>query len=124
MLLRAGGLLDFIAMNILSPLPKLKNGSLFVLIMTNRYSMLISAVPTSRASATHIVSIFHCHGILPHGIPACLLTDNGTQFVRQVFEAIYNLLGLKLLTTTAYCPRRMGSQHDIIRSWSPVRAIK
>lgn len=82
-------------MHILGLLLKTATGNQFVFIMTDLNSKLTRAVPTSKTSALHVPSIFCNHLIAAYKIPAYLLTNNGTQFVSQIFETICNYLGLK-----------------------------
>lgn len=99
----ASSLLDFIATDIPGPLLKTKNSNKFVVTMTDRYSRLTRAVPTSKTSATHILSISYDNFILPYGIPTYLLTDNSTQSVSsEFFKTICHFLGMKHLKTIAY----------------------
>lgn len=57
-LLPQRGSVEPIAIDILHPLPKTYSGSQFVAIISNRYSKLTCAVPTSNISSTQVADIF------------------------------------------------------------------
>lgn len=102
------GLLRFIAMDFLHPLPKTTGGSQFVLAMNNRNSKLTRAGQTLKTRAANIATIFYDHWIVQYEIFAHLLKDNRSHFVSTFFERICNFLGLKPLTITAFHHLRNG----------------
>lgn len=110
-------LFECIAMDNIGQLPKMTKCDQFVEILTDPYLKLPKAVPTPKASATHIATSFYDSWIIPYGIPVNVLKDNCTQFVSEFFRTICNLLGLKHFTTTAWHTnlRRTGRQKDTIR---------
>lgn len=67
--------------------------------------MLTRAVPTSKTSSTNIANLFLDNWIVPFGSSGYVLTDNGPQFVGKFFAFVWDDLGVKHLTMTAYHPR-------------------
>lgn len=102
------GLLEFIAIEVLRPLPRTTSGNQYAIVITDRYSKVTRAIPTSKTASTHAANIFFEHWVIPYGIPKYLLTDNGPQFTSKFFAMICSLLGVKHLTTTAYHPQTKG----------------
>lgn len=100
--------LEFIAMDILEPLPETMQGNQYVVIITDRYSKLTRAIKTSKTAAAHMANIFLDHWIVSFDISSYLLTDNGTRFRSKFFASICGYLGVKHLTTTAYHPQTNG----------------
>lgn len=49
-----------------------------VTFMTDRYTKLASAVPTSKTTASNITSLFLDSWAIPYGIPEIVLKDNRT----------------------------------------------
>lgn len=90
--------LEFIATDILGPLPKTTNVIQFVIFKTDRYSKLTPALATSKTSATRSATIFYGNWILPPVTPAYLLQDNGTQFVSTLFLIMIRFPGSKQLS--------------------------
>ena len=112
----ANGPLEFVAMDILGPLPKTKQGNQFVVVLTDRYSKLTRAIPTGKTTATTVATIFVDHWVIPYGIPNYVLTDNGPQFVAKFFASVCLALGVKHVTTTAYHPRTNGQTERFNRT--------
>lgn len=59
---------DSFAIDTLGPLSKTSNGNQFELVKTDRHLKLSLAVPTSRVTAVHIVSMFVDHWIISYRI--------------------------------------------------------
>ncbi|MEM7496351.1 MAG: integrase, partial [Myxococcota bacterium] len=73
----ANGPLEFIAIDILGPLPRSKRGNKHVLVITDRYSKLTRTVAMNKITAPHVAEAFLDNWIMPYGIPNALLSDNG-----------------------------------------------
>ena len=104
----AKGPLEYIAIDILGPLPRTKTGRQYVVVITDRYSKLTRAVPTAKITAPVVAAVVLEHWVIPYGIPNHILSDNGSQFVSKFFSALCAFLGAKLTTTTAYHPQTNG----------------
>lgn len=100
----ASGPLDFVAMDILGPLPKNSQCIQYVLILTYQYSRLTQAISTSKTITTHIASLFFDHWIVSFGIPTFLPTDNGLQFVSEFFDSFGGYPEVRHITEPAYHP--------------------
>ena len=112
----ASGPLEFVAMDLLGPLPKTKRGNTFVLVITDRYSKLTRAIPLKATKATDIAMAFLDTWVYVYGAPKFLLTDNGPQFVAKFFETICSMLGVRHFTTTAYHPQTNGQAERFNRT--------
>lgn len=102
------GPLDFIAMDLLGPFKKTDHGSIYVLVITDRFSKLTRAIPMKSTTAPQVADAFVEHWVIPYGMPRQLLTDNGPQFIAKFFEAVCLILQVKHVTTTAYHPQANG----------------
>ena len=98
----AAGPLEYVAIDILGPLPKSAKGNQYILVITDRYIKLARAIPLATTTASVVAETFLDHWVYPYGMPNYLLTDNGTQFVSKFFETISSCHGIKHLTKTAY----------------------
>jgi len=107
-LFQAKGPLEDIAMDLLGPLPRTRHGKQHVLVITDRYSKLTRTIALSKTTAPHVAQAFVDHWVMPYGIPASVLSDNGPQFVSKFMGAVCGILGVKQLTTTAYHPQTNG----------------
>ena len=100
--------LDFVAMDLLGPFKKTDHGSTYVLVITDRFSKLVRAIPMKSTTAPQVADAFIEHWVIPYGMPRHMLTDNGPQFIAKFFEAVCLLLKTKHVTTTAYHPQTNG----------------
>lgn len=80
--------LEFIAMNILYPLPRTISGCQYVDVFKNHYSDLARGIPTSRTALTHLANVFFEHWVTASGSPKFLLTDNEHQITGKFFAAV------------------------------------
>ena len=104
----AAGPLEFVAMDLLGPLPKTKSGHVYVLVITDRFSKLTRAIPLGSTTASSVAKAFLEHWVYVYGVPNYLLTDNGPQFAAKFFDTVCGMLGVKHFFTTAYHPQTNG----------------
>ena len=104
----AEGPLEFVAMDILGPLPKTEHGNRFLLVITDRFSKLTRTVPLRTITALVVAKAFCDAWVFSYGPPRYLLTDNGTQFNAKFFLAVCRELGIAKIFTTAYHPQTNG----------------
>lgn len=104
----ASGPLKFVAIDIFGALTQRKNGSVFVIVVTDRYLKMKRAIPTSNRTAAYILKVSLDQWILSYGTSDYMLTDNGPQFVSMFFSRLCGVLGLNHLTKTAYHSQMNG----------------
>lgn len=104
----ATGSVKFVAMDILSPLPKKTKGMQHVIIVTNLYPKSTQAVFTAHIATDIVAAIFSKAWVISYGILAYLLTNNGSQFLSRFFEIPCNHLDSKQIATTTYNLRANG----------------
>lgn len=95
-------------MDTLGPVPGTLEGNQDVLVMTDRYSKLTKAVPTSKTTASHIVSLSMDNRIMQSDIKTHVLAGNRTQFVGKFFKSLCAFSGTKHLTIPAHHPQTNG----------------
>lgn len=93
---------ELVVMEILGPVPKPKSGKRFILVITDLYSKLTSALPIHGTTTPLLSSCFLNNWVFPYGIPQSVLTDNGPKFIAQLFRFVCPVFGLKLIAITAY----------------------
>lgn len=89
-------------MDILGSLPKTLHGNLFIRVVEDRCSKLMSVIPTFNTSSTFMADIFLDNLIAPIDILRFVLADNGPQLVSNFFAMSCADLGVEHLTTRAY----------------------
>lgn len=97
-----GGPLDFVAIDTLGPLAKTKRGNLFIIVITDRYSMLERATTVPKTTAPNVALEVLENFVMPYGIPNTIMTDNGPLFVPTSFAALYPFMGTKMATTAEF----------------------
>jgi transposase InsO family protein len=100
--------LEYVAIDILGPLPKTGHGNRFLLVMTDRFSKLTRTVPLRTTTALVCARAFCDHWVYSYGAPRHVLTGNGPQFTAKFFLAVCRELGVAKVFTTAYHPQTNG----------------
>jgi RNase H-like domain found in reverse transcriptase/Integrase zinc binding domain/Integrase core domain len=104
----ASGPLEFVAIDLLGPLPKTSRGFQYILVVADRFTKLVRTVPLKSITTMSIANAFCHHWIFVYGPPKTLLSDNGTQFNSKFFQACCQILGVGQVFTTAYHPQCNG----------------
>lgn len=75
--------LKIIAIDILGPLPRTKEGMRYVVFMTDRYTILTRAIQTATVTSTETAKIFVKQWVMPYEIPKTVLAGNRQQVVSK-----------------------------------------
>jgi len=97
-----------LSMDLLGPLTETKTGNVFLLIIVDRFSKLVRAVPLAGITAMDVSSAFFRDWISVYGPPDTVLTDNGPQFASLFFQGVCNFMGIRNLYTSTYHPQSNG----------------
>ena len=108
--------LEYVAIDILGPLPKAKSGDRFILVITDRFSKFTRAVPMKTISALNVCKIFLDHWVFAYGAPTHVLSDNGSQFASKLFQFVCSSLGVRNVFTTTYHPQTNGQAERFNRT--------
>ena len=112
----AAGPLDFVAMDLLGPLPKTAHGNRHVLVMTDRSTKLTRSIPLRTPTTSVVDNAFLDNSVYVYGAPRGVLTDNGPQVAAKFFDAVCALLGVRHYLTTAYNPQTNGQTERFNRT--------
>ena len=100
--------MDFIAMDLIGNFPPSTSDNVYALTAIDMLTSFVWAIPIPNKTAETIVAAFLKH-IHKFGMPRKILTDNGTEFVNQLFRRVATELGTEhLITTPAYHPQSNG----------------
>ena len=108
--------LEYIAADILGPLPKTKHGKRFVLVVTDRFSKLTKTEALRTITSLSVAKAFCRIWVYNYGTPKVLLTDNGGQFTSRFFLNVCRILGIQKVFTTAYHPQTNGQAERFNRT--------
>lgn len=108
LLFSASGRLQRVTTDILELFLTTKTGNQFIMVVTNGFSKLPKAIPTSNAAAKTAANIIANDWVASFGITSKCLTDNGPQFTTSFFHAIREELRVRPSTTTEYHSQANG----------------
>lgn len=101
--------LEKIFLDIVGPLPLTTQGNKYILTIQDDLSKYSLAIPLQNQETITIAKAFVEHLICRFGAPTFLLTDQGSNFVSQLFQDVCKLLKIKKLQSTAYHPQTNGA---------------
>lgn len=78
--------LESVAFEMLGPLPKTKPGNRLILVIANRFKKLTQDVPLKRTTGLDVTKAFDSHWIFHYGASKEVLSDNGPQFARKLYQ--------------------------------------
>ena len=107
------------------PLPTTARGNSYILLFTDRFSRRaeLFAVTAAEFTAEGTANILVNRFIPLRGCPSTLLSDNGLQFCAQLAIAVYKLLGVHKLTTSAYHPSGNGGVERVNHTMAQMLAM-
>ena len=105
-----------IAMDIVGPVPMSKRGYNNFLVIVEYVTRYASAVPLRETTAQVVMRKFIKHVVNEEGIPAEIITDQGSNFQAQAMSKLCKQLGVKQLRTTAYHPQTDGAVERVNRT--------
>jgi len=80
-----------------------------LLTFQNSLTKFSKTIPISNQEANTISKEFVTKIVLEHGIPEKILTDQGTNFLSDIFKNTCRLLKIDKVQTTAYYPESNGA---------------
>jgi hypothetical protein len=81
----AKGQFESVAMNTLGPIPRTRHGNRFILVISDRFSIVTKTVPVRTVTVLSVARAFCDHWAYAYGPPLSLLTGNCPQLQRNVF---------------------------------------
>ncbi|GFY03818.1 retrovirus-related Pol polyprotein from transposon 17.6 [Trichonephila clavipes] len=83
--------------------PDPKDG--FLLVITDYFTQWSELIPLRKASAEAIINALFENYISRYGAPISLISDNGPQFISEVFEHLSHRMDIKHMKTVTYRPQ-------------------
>jgi hypothetical protein len=100
--------LEFLAIDILGPLPRKPRGKQFILVVCDRFTKLMRTILLRIISSLAVAQAFCYHWVFVYGMPKTLIFDSESQFSSKLFQACCIDLGIKQVFRTAYNPQCNG----------------
>ncbi|GFX51001.1 retrovirus-related Pol polyprotein from transposon 17.6 [Trichonephila clavipes] len=77
----------------------------YVLVITDHFSKCSEIMTLKKSSAGIIADSLFDNYISRYGAPVKLISDNGPQFISDIFEHLSNRLGIRHVKTVVYRPQ-------------------
>jgi len=106
---RSTGPNDLVAMDLQGPLNITPLGNQYILVIQDIFTKFVVATPLIDASADAVSRIFLAFWVGPFGVPARLLTDNGSNFTSDLMADLFIVLRIQKIWTSPYHPQTDGS---------------
>lgn len=106
--LNVGAPFERIALDILVPLPRTKQGHKYLLVIGDYFSKWLDAIPLRNQEATTVPKKLVERNVSIFGVPLCIHSDQGSNFESDVFRELCKLLGFTKTRTTPF--RRYGRE--------------
>ncbi|PNF41072.1 hypothetical protein B7P43_G06245 [Cryptotermes secundus] len=96
-------------LDVVGPLPMTESGMKYVLTCQDNLSKYFMAIPLQNQTTEEVANAFVKNVILVYGIPSEIVTDQGSNFMSDVFKRICKLFKIEKTHTTAYHPESNGA---------------
>ncbi|GFX61205.1 hypothetical protein TNCV_3406801 [Trichonephila clavipes] len=97
---------EIVTLDLLAPYPVSRiRRNRYVLVITDHFSKWAEIIPLKKASARVIADNFFDNYISRFGAPIKLISDNGPQFISDIFENLSERLGIRHVKTVVYRPQ-------------------
>jgi len=100
---------DKLYLDIVGPLPMTEEGHKYILTCQDNLSKYLVAIPMFKQTAEEVALNFMRYVVLQYGIPSSIVTDQGTQFMGDIFKRLCKLLRINKLNISAYRPESNGA---------------
>jgi len=105
-----------IAVDLFGPLERTAAGHQFILVITDRFTKLVCAIPMDGTSAVECASAVLDYWVGAYGPPDRLLSDGGPQFTSHFWGQVCNLLSIKPKVTSPSHPQTKGQMERFNRT--------
>lgn len=99
-----------IYVDILGPYPRSKQGHIGILIVLDHLTKFHWLFPLKKFTSLCIIDLLLKHVFHIYGVPETLLSDNGSQFKANDFNAFLTSLGITHVYTALYSPQSNASE--------------
>ncbi|GJZ57305.1 reverse transcriptase domain-containing protein [Tanacetum coccineum] len=96
-------------MDIVGPLPEGPGRVKYLIVAINYFTKWMEAKPLATITGKQVVNFTYDNIVCRFGIPATIITDNGTQFVNDPFKKWAEKLKIQLISTSVYHPQGNGA---------------
>lgn len=98
-----------IFLDLVGPIELDENGNRYILTIQCDLSKFVEAYPLPNKETVTVAKSFVNNFILRYGVPAEIVTDQGTEFMSTIFSETCKILNIKKLNSTAYHHETLGA---------------
>lgn len=97
---------QMLSIDIVGPLPTTRKQNSYIFVVSCCFSKYTLLFPIRRATADVIIKLLEDNVFLIHGIPQCIILDNGTQFISNAIKNLFSKYKIpKIHYTAKYTPQ-------------------
>ena len=96
-------------LDVVGPLPVSEAGNRYVLTFQDDLSKYVVATPIRQQDADTVARTFVSQIVLKYGTPSVVQTDQGANFLSEVFRSTCKILKIQKIQSTAFHPESQGS---------------
>lgn len=97
-----------VSWDMMGPLPTTLKGNKYILVVTDLFTKWVEAFPLSKTDSTTLATVLTDNIVCRFGVPETIHSDQGSNFVSNVIQALCDQLGINRTQTTAYHPQGNG----------------
>ncbi|GFU92709.1 retrovirus-related Pol polyprotein from transposon 297 [Trichonephila clavipes] len=114
---------EIVTLDLLGPYPTSRPEIYrFLLVITNHFTKWSELIPLRKASAHAIANALFENYISRYGAPISLISDNGSQFISEVFKHLSHRLDIKHMKKVTYRPQANLTER-VNHQFSPVESL-
>ena len=99
---------DRVHMDTYGDIPMDQEGNKYILVFVDAFTRYAKFVPVPDKSAETVAKAFHKEWSCMYGPPLALVSDNGTEYVNSVMDALTKMTGIDHRKTSPYHPQSNG----------------
>lgn len=111
-----------VGIDIMGPFPPTIRHKRFLLVVVDYFTRWIEVFPMRSITSTDIANILTNEVLSRYGLPKHIVSDNGPQFVSNIFKCLCTTLGMKQNLTANYHPQSNMTER-VNRTLKPLIAI-
>ena len=111
-----------IGLDLMGPLPTTARQKRFLLVIVDYFTRWVEVFALAHTTSLDIAQVLINEVFTRYGMPKYILTDNGPQFVSNLFQEICNSLGIERKLTSNYHPQSNMTER-VNRTLKPMLAI-
>jgi transposase InsO family protein len=96
-------------LDVVGPLPVIQGNNKYILTFQDYLSKYVVAVPIGQQDAEKVARAFVGNVVLKYGTSRVLQTDQGANFISEVFRNTCKILKIKKIQSPAFHPESQGS---------------